>query len=210
MSGIAQVHNHVELIVVRIGGIEVGRAGGQVREFTVDEPDAMDSARIRPRGIEEREFEILQALRVLDALEVRYIQHPQARRLLALLERLIGDHQHVAGKAERVAARDAGRGRGKLVDQYRIFGMRNIDDAHAGLLPFMSQVEDAASIGPLLDRESFAPVAIAVEIVVADQNHVVGFRLRLSAERNSRDPAKTETRMRFHAMCAPMVSTYTA
>ena len=59
MSGIAQVHNHVKLIVVGIGGIEVGGAGGQVRELAVDEPHAMDSARIWARGIEEREFEIL-------------------------------------------------------------------------------------------------------------------------------------------------------
>ncbi len=51
--------------------------------------------------------------------------------------------------------------------------MRDIDNADAGFLTFVREIQDAASIGPLLDGESFAAVAIAVEIVVGDQDHVV-------------------------------------
>ena len=129
------------------------------------------------------------------------------------LERLIGDHQHVAGKAERIAARDAGRGRRELVDQYRIFGMRNIDDADAGFLPFMSQIEDAPAIGPLLDRESFAAVAIAVEIVVADQGHVAGFgdglcECRRGEQRNGGEQGKWE--QAIHLVSRAITSSRTA
>jgi len=68
--------------------------------------------------------------------------------------------------------------------------MRNINDAHAGFLAFMSQVENASSIGPLLDRESLTSVAIAVEIVVADQGHVVGFGLWLSERHHGKGKSK--------------------
>ena len=60
--------------------------------------------------------------------------------------------------------------------------MRNVHDAQAGFLAFMRQIQNAAAIGPLLDREAFAPVAVAVEIVVADERHVVRFGLRLGAQ----------------------------
>jgi hypothetical protein len=45
----------------------------------------------------------------------------------------------------------------------------------------VGQIKDASSICPLLDGEPLTAVAIAVEIVVADQDHVVGFGPRLSA-----------------------------
>ena len=57
--------------------------------------------------------------------------------------------------------------------------MRNIHDTDAGFLPFMRQIENASSICPLLDNQPLAAIAIAVEIIVADQNDVVRFRLRL-------------------------------
>ncbi len=50
--------------------------------------------------------------------------------------------------------------------------MRDIHDAQAGLLPFMSQIEDAPAVGPLLDCQAFPAIAVTVEIVVGDQGHV--------------------------------------
>lgn len=98
---IPQVHDHVNLIVVRVGGIEVRHAGGEMRELAVDEPQAMDAARADARRVEEREREILQRLRPLDALEVRHVQRPHARELLSLLERLVGHRQFQLGLVRR-------------------------------------------------------------------------------------------------------------
>ncbi len=92
MARVAQVQNQIKLIVIGIGGVEVGRAGGYVGEFAVDEPDAVDAARIWAGRIEERKFEILQALRVLDSFEIRHIQHPQTGHFLAYLQGLIGHY----------------------------------------------------------------------------------------------------------------------
>src|ERR1700722_6864154 len=76
MPRIAQIQDHIKLIVVRIRGIEVRRPRSQVRELAVDEPHTMDAARIWSRRIEEGKLEILQALGVSDALQIRYVQHP--------------------------------------------------------------------------------------------------------------------------------------
>jgi len=51
--------------------------------------------------------------------------------------------------------------------------MCDIHDAHAGFLAFVREVKDAAAIGPLLDSETLATVAIACKIVVTDERHVV-------------------------------------
>ena len=51
--------------------------------------------------------------------------------------------------------------------------MRDIDNADAGFLAFMSQIKNAPAIRPLLDGESLAAVAIAIEIVMADEDDVV-------------------------------------
>ena len=67
--------------------------------------------------------------------------------------------------------------------------MRDIDDADAGLLTLMRQIQHAAAIGPLLDGQAFAAVAIAVEVVMADQDHVVGFRPRLGIHRQNQHAA---------------------
>ena len=65
--------------------------------------------------------------------------------------------------------------------------MRNVDNADAGFLPFVRQIQDAASIGPLLDSQSFASVAVAIQIVVADQDHVVRFGRGLGAQRQEHE-----------------------
>ena len=63
--------------------------------------------------------------------------------------------------------------------------MRNIHDAHAGFLAFMRQIKNTPSISPLLDGQSLAAIAVAIEIVVTHQRHVVRFRARLRLHLNS-------------------------
>src|SRR5580658_7097731 len=85
VSRVAQVQDHIKLVVVRIGGIKISGAGGEVRELAVDEPNAMDAARVGSGGVEEGEFEIFEALGVLEQGEIGYIQDPEAGGFLTFL-----------------------------------------------------------------------------------------------------------------------------
>jgi hypothetical protein len=66
--------------------------------------------------------------------------------------------------------------------------------AQAGFLSFMRQVKNAPAIGPLLESEPLASVAVAVEIIVADQDNVVRFRLRLTADRKENDSGECNSK----------------
>ena len=44
VGGVAQVHNHVELVILRVGRTRVGGAGGKVGEVAVDPPQAVAAA----------------------------------------------------------------------------------------------------------------------------------------------------------------------
>src|ERR1700674_741706 len=54
--------------------------------------------------------------------------------------------------------------------------MGHVDDTQAGLFSLMRNIEDAAAVGTLLDREPLTPVTVAIEIVVANEEHVLLFR----------------------------------
>src|SRR5215470_4152142 len=70
LARIAQIDNDVELIVERVGRLEVSRAGGYVCELAIHEPDAMGAARIGSGGVEEGEAQVLEATGLLDASEI--------------------------------------------------------------------------------------------------------------------------------------------
>jgi hypothetical protein len=80
--------------------------------------------------------------------------------------------------------------------------MRDIEDADAGFLSFVSEIKNAASIGPLLDGQSLAAIAIAIEIVVADEDYVVGFRRGWALIGRTASP--TTIRMRFNLTSGPL------
>ena len=50
--------------------------------------------------------------------------------------------------------------------------MGHIHDTQASLFSLMRDVEDAAAIGTLLDRQPFTSVTVAIEVAVADENHI--------------------------------------
>ena len=57
--------------------------------------------------------------------------------------------------------------------------MRHIHDAQTGFLSLVGEIQHATAVGELLDREALATVAVAVEVVVADERDVLRFRSRL-------------------------------
>jgi hypothetical protein len=125
-----------------------------------------------------RDGQILESLRRLHARRVRHVEHPHASGLLPLLQRLIGDDERLADKAEGVAAGHTWRGRRKLRDHRGRLGPRHVDNTQTRLLSFVREVQPAAAVGPLLDGQPFAAVAVSVEICLADQLDVAGPRAR--------------------------------
>ena len=133
-------------------------------ELAVHEPHAMSALRVRPGRVEERELEIFQRLRPLDARGVGHIQHPQPGRLFSFCVGLVRNDQHVSREAEGVAARGARSCRRELDKHRRALGVRDVDYAEAGARAFVREIQEATAIGPLLDGESLAAVAVTVEI----------------------------------------------
>ena len=66
--------------------------------------------------------------------------------------------------------------RRELVEQYGIGGMRNVNDAEAGCVPDMGVIQDAAAVGPLLERHPLAAIAMTIEVIMADEDHVLLLR----------------------------------
>jgi hypothetical protein len=155
-----------------MAGCEVRRAGGEMRELAVDEPQPVGAARLRTGGVEERQLEIVEPARSLDAARVGHVEQPHAGRLLADLEGLVGHSQDVSGQPERIAARHRRTRRRKLNHEHRRLGIADVDDAQAGLLPLMREVEDPPAILQLLQRHPLPAIAIAIQVELGDLLHV--------------------------------------
>src|ERR1700676_3326165 len=83
--------------------------------------------------------------------------------------------------------------------------MGHVDDTQAGFFSLMRNIEDAAAVGTLLDRQPLTPVTVAIEIAVANEAHVFLFRRRLGVNRrdthrgSKNDGEKNST----HCKCPP-------
>src|SRR5205814_4340760 len=108
LARIAHVNGEVELIVLRVLGIEVGGAAREVGELAVHEPEPVDAAGLRPRSVEEGEAQILQRPRVFHAGRVADVEEPHPGRLLIGPLCPVGYGPHTAGAPARVAAGDYG------------------------------------------------------------------------------------------------------
>ena len=104
-------------------------------------------------------------------LWIRDVIHIDAGAGLCHLLRLVRDHQRVPGEAERVAA-DGGSLDLELGDDGRLFGVRHVEHAHAHRPGLVCEIQHALAAGILLDRQSLAALAKAVEVAAADDLHV--------------------------------------
>ena len=92
-----------------------------------------------------------------------------------MFERLIGHRHDIAAHFERVGAHFHMRQFGL----HNHFGMARIGHVDAGKVfrrAFMRQPHDAAAVTGFLDRHAFADPAPAVQQVVCDQFHAIGFK----------------------------------
>src|ERR1700686_333682 len=140
-------------------------------KLAVHEPEPVNAARVRPRGVEERQAEIGKPTSALDAGEVCDVEEPHPGRLLADLVRLIGHRKDVARETQGIAARDAGSRRRELIEKQGSLWVRDVENAQASLLPFVREIEDPTTVRPLLDGHSLAAIAIAVQLVMRDELH---------------------------------------
>ena len=58
--------------------------------------------------------------------------------------------------------------------------MGHIHETQTSIFSLMRNEKDASAIGTLLDDQPFTPVTVAIEVVVADQEHVFLFSQLLS------------------------------
>jgi hypothetical protein len=65
--------------------------------------------------------------------------------------------------------------------------MRHVDDTQAGFLTLMRNIEDAAPVGTLLDRQPLTSVPVATEVAVANEDHVFLFSRLLSVTSRDQD-----------------------
>jgi hypothetical protein len=72
-----------------------------------------------------------------------------------------------------------------LIHEHRTLRLRDVDHAETTLRRFMGEVEDAPTVRQLLECESLAAVALAVQVVVADQHHVARFGRALCRQRGT-------------------------
>ena len=94
--GLPDIDDAVELIVLRIARLEVGRAAGQVQIGPVDEPQMVHAARMRAGGVEERDRAGLAG--------IGHVEELDAGGLHAGPGRLVRDHQQITHEVEVVRA----------------------------------------------------------------------------------------------------------
>ena len=168
LRGIAHVDAAIELVVGRIGRLEVARAGRAMDVFAVAEPELMHAARGRPRAVEERD-----RLRIL---RLRNVEQLEAGRLQILLRGLVGDRHHVAAGLERVRAHVGVRQIG-LADDLGLARVGDVDGGEILRRALVRQPDDAASVRRDLHRHAFAHAAEAREHVVGQQLEIPGHGL---------------------------------
>ena len=163
--GLADVDDAVALIVLRIAGREVRGAPAQVDVGAVHEPEVMDTAGVRPRGIEEGDG--------ARAPGVADVEDLEPRRLEADPGRLVGDDEEVAGEIQRVRAHVGVRQVG-LEDDRGLGGLRHVDGGDVLRRGLVGQPQHAPAVARELDHHALAHVAEAAEVGVGEQPHVAG------------------------------------
>ena len=169
MRRVVQVHDHQELVVIRVARLEIGGAGRDVGVTPVGEPQPVHAAGMRPGRVEMGEFARMR--------RVRHVVDVEPGIGLARLGGLVRHDHGVAAQTERVAA-DIIRLCRDLRDQGRVFRMGHVQDAHAHGRGLMGKEQYPAAIRILLDRETFAALADTTEVVPAHKLHVQGFGRR--------------------------------
>ena len=169
MRRIAQIDDHQELVVVLVVRGEVLGAGREIGVLTIGEPQIVHAARMRSRGVEIRQ--LLGMRGIGDVVGVH-----AGMGLSGLLD-LVRHRQRGAGQAERIAAHELRLDR-KLGDDLGILGLGHVDRAEAHRRRLMGEEQHALAVGVLPQRQPLAALAHAVQVAVADDLHVAGFRHR--------------------------------
>ena len=178
---VAHIDALVELVVLRVGRAEIGRARAHMDVFAVGEPQLVDAARMRPGAVEEGD-----PARVLRHRDVEQLE---AGLRVAGLLRLIGDREDVADCLQRVRAHfgvwQVGAG-----DDLRLPRVADIDRGEVLRRAFMGHPQDAPSVLGQLHRHAFAHAAKPVERVVPERLEIPDQRaaIRLAALGHSLSP----------------------
>ena len=106
---------------------------------------------------------------------IGYVIHVHAGIGLPHSLDLVRHRERRAGQTERVAARERGLHR-NLGDDLWILRLRHVDRGEAHRRGFVGEEQHALAIWILPQREPFAAFAGAVQVAVADDLHVAGFR----------------------------------
>ena len=72
--------------------------------------------------------------------------------------------------------------------------MRHVDDTQASLFSLMCDVEDAAAVGTLLDRQPLTSVPMAIEVAMADEYHILSVSRLLRARGRRKHHGSKENR----------------
>ena len=161
--GIPHVDDAVALVVLRVARREVGGAPAQVNVLAVDEPQVVDAARGRPRGVEPRHRP--------RAGGIGHVEDLEARRLHARTARLVGHDEEVADQVERVRAHLAVR-QVALEDHARPPRLGHVDAGDVLRPGLVGQPQHTATVPRELDDHALAAVAEAVQGMVGEELHV--------------------------------------
>ncbi len=173
LSRIAEINDDVDLMIVRMGRVEIRLAGRHMDELAIDEPQAMGTLRIGARCVEKREPQVLQRSGPANAFDIRNIQHPESRRLFSFCIGLIRHHEQVASQSERIAPGRVRARRRKLGHDRRTLRMRDVDDAETRARTFVRQIQKSTAVRQLLDCQPLPAVAMSIEIRMTDQLHIL-------------------------------------
>jgi hypothetical protein len=182
--GLADVHDAVALIVLRVARLEIGGAAGDVDVGAVHEPEMVDATGVRSGGVEERHGAGLAGVGDVEDLEAGRLQPDRLG--------LIGDDEQIAGKVERVRAHVA-VGQIRLEDDGRLARIGDVDRGDVLRRRLVRQPEHAPAVARELDDHALADVAEPAEVVLREQRHVPGRGCgghgRLRADRSTLPPS---------------------
>src|SRR6267142_531103 len=162
--GLADIDDTVELIVLRIAGLEVRRTAGQMQVSAIDEPQVVHAARVRPGGVEERDRARL--------ARIGHVEELDARRLHANPARLIRDDQQIAHEVQVVGAHVA-VGQIGLDDDRGLPWIRHVHGGEVLRRRLVAEPQHPPPIAGQLDGHALPAIAEAAQIVVAQEPHVL-------------------------------------
>ena len=157
LGGIAHVEGAVELVVERVGRLEVRRPGGHVHRLAVAEPQLVHAARAGAGSVDDGNR--------LGGLGSGDVEQLEARRLLAVPLHLVGNRHDVADRLQRVGAHVGGRQVG-LHDDLGRARVGDVDGSEVLRRALVRQPQDAPTVPGDLDRHALAHAAKAVELVM--------------------------------------------